>query len=205
MELPVWSFAAITVPLVLSPGATTAVVLRNSIGGGARAGVFTAAGANAASCGYGVLTAFGFAAAVQRWPSVWLALRWGGVAYLSWLGIRSLAAAFRRRSAKGPSGGVVRGTARHSLASGFLTNALNPSLMAFYLVIVPQFIPRSEPFASSAMTLTAIHVSLAFPWHTAWAVAGGTLARVLSRPRPRQVLDIVAGVALIGLAVKLAL
>ena len=88
--VPVWGFIAVTAPLVLSPGPSTAVVLRNSIAGGARAGLFTAAGANTGSFCYGLLTAFGFAAALQRWPSAWLVLRWGGVAYLSWLGIQSL-------------------------------------------------------------------------------------------------------------------
>ena len=193
-----------TVPLVLSPGPSTAVVLRNSIAGGPRAGLFTALGANSASIGYGLLTAFGFAAAMQRWPAVWLALRWLGVVYLTWIGLRALVAAVRVRRAPPPPAVRVDRDAWHSLTSGFLTNLLNPSLTAFYMILIPQFIPRGDPFAKSALTLTAIHVSLAFSWHLAWALAGGTLARVLSHGRPRQTLDAVTGVALLALAVKLA-
>lgn len=204
LALPVWAFAAVTVPLVLSPGATTAVVLRNSIAGGSRTGVFTALGANAASCCYGLLTAFGFAATLQRWPSVWLALRWAGVAYLSWLGIRSLVAALRTGRNVGPDQRErPRATPASGWTSGFLTNAFNPSLTAFYLIVVPQFIPRGEPFIQSALTLTAIHVSLAFTWHVCWAVAGATLARLLSRTRARQVLEIITGAALLVLAANL--
>jgi threonine/homoserine/homoserine lactone efflux protein len=203
MSLPVWGFVAVTAPLVLSPGATTAVVLRNSIAGGPRAGVFTAIGANSASICYGLLTAFGFAAALQRWPSVWLLLRWGGVVYLAWLGAGALAAAARARRQSVVTGAPEH-DAWHSLTSGYLTNLLNPSLTAFYVIVVPQFIPRDDPFAPSALALTAIHVSMAFSWHLAWAVAGGTLARVLSHRRPRQVLDVVTGVALLVLAAKLA-
>lgn len=204
MSLPVWGFVAVTAPLVFSPGATTAVVLRNSIAGGRRAGLFTALGANSASVCYGLATAFGFAAALQRWPAAWLVIRWLGVAYLTYLGLRALAAA--RHSSHRP---VVRtGEAPHdpwhNLTSGYMTNLLNPSLTAFYLILVPQFIPRDEPFAPSAMTLTAIHVSLAFSWHLAWAIAGSTLARVLSHGRPRQALDVVTGLVLLVLAVKLA-
>ena len=81
-------------PIVMSPGPSTAVVLRNSIAGGARAGLFTAAGANSGSFCYGLLTAFGFAVTLQRWPSAWVVLRWGGVAYLSWLGVQALWRAF---------------------------------------------------------------------------------------------------------------
>ena len=45
-----------------------------------------------------------------------------------------------------------------SVREGFVTNLLNPSLATYYLLIVPEFIPRGAPFAASAMTLTAIHV-----------------------------------------------
>ena len=198
-----WAFVAVTAPLVLSPGATTAVVLRNSIGGGARAGWFTALGANTGSVCYGLLTAFGFAAAIQRWPSLWLVLRWGGVAYLLWLGVQSLGRVFSRR-APATVAAAVPLDSRRSFTSGFLTNVLNPSLAAFYLIVVPQFVPAHAPFVSSVLTLTAIHVAIAASWHVAWVLAGATLARVLSRRRPRQVLDALTGVALIALAVKIA-
>src|SRR6186997_2016799 len=90
VPLNVWGFVAVTVPLVLTPGASTAVVLRNSLSGGVRAGLVTAVGVNAGSLGYGLLTAFGFALMLQRWPSAWTVLRAGGVVYLAWLGLQSL-------------------------------------------------------------------------------------------------------------------
>ena len=162
MPLNVWAFTAITVPLVATPGASTAVVLRNSLAGGVRSGVATAVGANSGSICYGVLTAFGLSAALERWPMVWLALRVGGTVYLAWLGIRSL---HRALTYTQPDPSMDMQLARPPLArsvrEGFLTNALNPSLATFYLLIVPQFVPRSAPFAKSALILTAIHVSLA--------------------------------------------
>ena len=89
-SLPIWSFLAITVPLVLTPGASTAVVLRNSVSGGIRAGVETAIGTNLASMCYGLLSAFGLALSLRRWPSMWEVLRVGGTIYLAWLGARSI-------------------------------------------------------------------------------------------------------------------
>lgn len=204
MSLPVWAFFAVTAPLVLSPGPSTAVVLRNSIGGGTRAGLLTAAGANSGSFCYGLLTAFGFAVAMQRWPSVWLVLRWAGVAYLTWLGLQSLARVVHARRVPGAAPAPLPLDGRRSFTSGFLTNVLNPSLAAFYLIVLPQFVPREAPFVSSVLTLTGIHMAMAVSWHTAWALAGATLARVLSRRRPRQVLDAITGIALIGLALSVA-
>src|SRR5829696_3983197 len=78
VPLNLWGFAAITVPLVATPGASTAVVLRNSLAGGVRSGVATAIGANTGSICYGLLTAFGVAVALERWPMVWAALRVAG-------------------------------------------------------------------------------------------------------------------------------
>jgi threonine/homoserine/homoserine lactone efflux protein len=205
VSLNVWAFAAITVPLVATPGASTAVVLRNSVAAGTRAGVATAIGTNTASICYGILTAFGVSAVLQRWPMVWLGLRVGGAAYLAWLGLRSLVRA-RMYRAPGPSQEApeIRPVA-HSLREGFVTNALNPSLATFYLLIVPQFIPRDAPFATSALILTAIHVSLAITWHLTWATAGGTMSATLSRTGPRRVLEGITGVALLALALKLAI
>ena len=204
--VPLWGFVAVTVPLVMTPGASTAVVLRNSVEGGTRAGVATAIGINTGSLCYGLLTAFGFAVALQRFPSAWSLLRFGGVAYLAWLGVQSLrkAAAIREGLAVAKQIRAAQGTWLN-LYEGFITNALNPAIATFYLVLLPQFIPRGAPIVRSALTLTAVHVTLAITWHMAWAAAGGTLARTLSGGRPRQILEACAGVALLALAAKIAL
>src|SRR5688500_3626772 len=106
----------------MTPGPSTAVVLRSSIAGGARAGLVTAAGANSGSLCYGLLTALGFAAALQRWPSVWLVLRWAGVAYLSWLGLLSLHRALRLHAPIVAGRVDQRGAGWQAFSSGFLTN-----------------------------------------------------------------------------------
>lgn len=200
----IWGFVAVALPIVATPGASTTVVLRNSIAGGVRSGMLTALGCNAGSICYGILTAFGFAVALQTWPSVWMVLRVAGVLYLGWLALRSLVRAMRADPRPRESSRQVGREGWRSLTSGFLTNVLNPSLAAFYLIVLPQFIPREAPFARSAMTLTVVHVSLALPWHSAWAMAGSTMARVLSSGLPRRALDALAGVALLWLALKVA-
>lgn len=202
-----WAFAAITVPLVATPGASTAVVLRNALAGGVRSGAATAIGTNAGSICYGLLTAFGVSVALQQWPSVWIVLRVAGTAYLAWLGIQSLSRAwtYRQPAVAGVFAAADRPPLSRSVREGFVTNVLNPSLATFYLLILPQFIPRGAPFAASALTLTAIHVGLAITWHMVWAAAGGTLADTLGRTKPRRVLEAISGIALLGLALELLL
>ena len=202
--IPIWSYLALTVPLVLTPGASTAVVLRNSVAGGTRAGITTAIGINAGSLCYGLLTAFGFAMALQRWPAAWTVLRACGVGYLAWLGLQSLRRARTPPAADTqPFAAAAPRTAWGNLAEGFVTNALNPAIATFYLILVPQFIPRDAQVIPSALLLTAIHITLAITWHIVWAAAGATLARTLAVGRPRRILEGITGVALLALAVKI--
>jgi threonine/homoserine/homoserine lactone efflux protein len=203
--IPVWGFVAVALPLVLTPGASTAVVLRNSLSGGVRAGLVTAIGVNAGSLCYGLLTAFGFALALQRWPSAWTWLRAGGVVYLGWLGARSLRRAASPHQFFAP--GLERPLAPAAwtnLYEGFVTNALNPAIATFYFLLLPQFIPRGAPIARSALLLTAIHIALAGSWHAVWAAAGATLGRTVGSGRSRQILDALTGIALIALAISMA-
>jgi threonine/homoserine/homoserine lactone efflux protein len=204
--IPIWAFVGVTLPLVLSPGVSTAVVLRNSVAGGVRAGVETAVGVNTGSVCYGLLSAAGVTLALQRWPSIWSVLRIGGTAYIAWLGVRSLARAIsdRPRSIDGGTATPARSVGAH-LYEGFLTNALNPAIATFYLVVMPQFVPPGAAVVRSILILTSVHVLLAGSWHIAWAMAGGTLAHVFARRRARQGLEVAAGLTLLGLAFKLAL
>jgi threonine/homoserine/homoserine lactone efflux protein len=202
----IWAFVAVTVPLVMMPGASTAVVLRNSVSGGVRAGLATAVGVNAGSFCYGLLSAFGFALALQRWPPAWTLLRAAGVLYLAWLGAKSLHSAVVPHASGAPAGGARRaGGLWRNLYEGFMTNALNPAIATFYLVLLPQFIPRGAPIVRSVLLLAAIHIGLAASWHVVWATAGGTLARTFAGGRPRQCLEAVTGAALIVLAAKIAI
>ncbi|MGB2715924.1 MAG: LysE family translocator [Vicinamibacterales bacterium] len=203
-NLPIWSFLAITVPLVLSPGASTAVVLRNSVSGGIRAGVETAIGTNLGSVCYGLLSAFGMALTLRHRPSIWEFLRVGGALYLAWLGFHSM---WRAVSPHPPvQASRVRTISRGRLAhavEGFVTNALNPAIATFYLIILPQFIPKDASAVRSALVLTMVHVGLAASWHVTWAVAGGTLAHTLASGKPRRALDAGTGLALLFLSARM--
>ena len=204
--LPVWSFLAVTLPLVLTPGASTAVVLRNSISGGTRAGVETAAGVNSGSVFYGILSAFGLALALRRWPAAWTVLRFAGAGYLAWLALRSLRAAVAPQPVQAVDVEArARRPALQNIYEGFLTNFLNPAIATFYLVVVPEFVPRGAPVARSVLLLMAVHVTTALTWHLVWAVAGGTLARTLSAGPARRALDGLTAAALFFLAARVLL
>lgn len=213
----IWAFVAVTLPLVLTPGVSTAVVLRTSVTRGTAAAIVTAAGLNASSFTYGLMAALGLPAVAERWPVTLVVLRYAGGVYLLWLGasatIRGIsgfrgAAAFARYPAEAD---VLRGRSSswkvnaQLFAEGFIANTLNPPIAAFYFLILPQFVPPGAAVVRSTLFLTLIHVSMAATWHVAWAIAGGALAAALSAGRPRASLEIATGLALSALAVAILL
>jgi threonine/homoserine/homoserine lactone efflux protein len=173
---------------------------------GSATGVETAAGVNAGSLCYGLISAFGLSYALRRWPSVWLVLRIAGSGYLIW---RSLQRAVRARvpasSATTADSIPLPRALQRNVYEGFLTNALNPSIASFYLIVRPQFAPEGLAFPESVMTFTTLHIAIAFTWHIVWAVTGGTLATVVASGWPRRLLDAGTGAAMLALAASMAM
>lgn len=214
--MSVWPFIAVTLPLVLTPGVSTAVVLRTGVTRGTPAALVTAAGLNASSFTYGLMASLGLPAVAQRWPFALVALRYAGGAYLLWLGTTSIVRGMSRFRGASPAPGTQpptpdaphhtppAGTPKTQLfVEGFIANTLNPPIAALYFLILPQFIPPGAAVVRSTLLLTVIHVSMAATWHVAWAVAGGALSARLSAGRQRASLEIATGVALSTLAVAI--
>ena len=214
----VWPFIAVTLPLVLTPGVSTAVVLRTGVTRGIAAALVTAAGLNASSFTYGLMAALGLPAVAQRWPIVLVVLRYAGGAYLLWLGVTSTVRGTSRFRGAAPAPGTdpptpakphdnppARTANAQLFVEGFIVNTLNPPIAAFYFLILPQFVPPGAAVVRSTLLLTVIHVSMAATWHVAWAIAGGALSARLSAGRPRASLEIATGVALSVLAVAILL
>ncbi|WP_409332695.1 LysE family translocator [Trujillonella humicola] len=196
------SFVVFATVLVLVPGPDTAVVIRNTLAGGRRRGTWSAVGITASNAVQGAAAAAGLAAVVLRVEPLFQAIRWLGIAYLTWLGVQSLRSAVRGRypDLAGPadSGAALRG-----LRQGFLSNITNPKVLAFYLAVLPQFLgPGAAVPVLVAFALT--HAAIGLVW-ALLLVAGLHRARaVLSRRPVRRTLDALTGSALLGFGARLA-
>ena len=204
------AYLSFTFILVVTPGSTTAVVVRNALEGGRNAGLAAAAGAAAANTSHATAAGLGLAVVFARWPLSLVVLRFAGAAYLAWLGLVSV-----YRAARYPDGGLqmvsngppaIRSASEHkgSFRQGFAVNILNPAIATFYLIVVPSFLPAGASRWYFVM-LAAIHVALAFACHGFWAVGLDRLRRFFRRPASRRVLEGATGVALIALAARVLL
>jgi threonine/homoserine/homoserine lactone efflux protein len=194
------AYLLLTLVLVVTPGATTAVVIRNTLAGGVRSGLAAAAGAAVGNSSHAAMAGIGVAVLVARSPGLLGALQGAGALYLAWLGGTSL-----WRAARYVDGGLrlvdaFRGAAHgRSFREGVTVNLLNPAIISFYLAVVPAFVPATAPRGWFAV-LAAWHVGLALTCHSVWALAFGRLRRAFAQPGARRAFQAGAGLALLGLA-----
>lgn len=199
------AFFTFTFVLVVTPGSTTAVVVRNALEGGRRAGYLTALGAALANTIIAIACALGLSALVSVWPGALDAIRIGGAAFLAWLGLASLYRAATRydggiRLSLDPGGAPPRAHAGAYVGDGLGINLLSPVIISFYLSVVPAFVPAgASRFYYSG--LAATHVGLAVACHAMWATALDAMRRWFVAPWTRRVLQAGTGLALIGLAI----
>src|SRR5207249_7351648 len=90
------AFLGISLVVIVTPGPDTALTIRNTLLGGRRSGVFTAAGVAAGQATWTVATSAGIAALLVASEPVFRAVRYAGAIYLAYLGLQALLAAARR-------------------------------------------------------------------------------------------------------------
>jgi threonine/homoserine/homoserine lactone efflux protein len=200
------SFLTFTFILVVTPGSTTAVVVRNTLEGGRRAGYVTALGAAAANSAIAISCGLGLSVLLAIWPGSLEVIRIGGALFLAWLGITSLYRAWAKADG-GISLSLDSRDARprsHAFAyfgDGLAINLLSPVIISYYLSVVPAFVPlNAARFYYSA--LAATHVGLAMVCHAMWATALDAMRRWFVAPWRRRSLQAATGLALIALSLS---
>jgi threonine/homoserine/homoserine lactone efflux protein len=189
----------VTAALVLTPGATTTVVIRQAITGGRRAGIATAAGAAVANSTHAAAAGLGLAVLILRAPGLVTAIRVAGGAYLVWLGLQSLRRAWRPGPSLADRVGARAAPRVPGFRDGVVVNLLNPAIATFYLVVVPSFLTPTSSWRAFA-ALAAVHVGLAFACHVAWSLLFDLVRRATRSAAVLRGLDAIAGAALVALA-----
>lgn len=216
-----FAYATISALLVISPGATMAVVMETAIEEGRAAAMYTVLGVNIGNSTLALASALGMSFVFTHWPWTLPLVKAAGAAYLSYLGLRGLWFAFRPRR-PAPVGGATVGDwqavpsgdgsggrplpafgPRAAVGRGIMTNLLNPPVILFYMTFLPQFIGPDDHFFGRFVLLAATHVSMSLVWLSLYATALGVLAERMTRPAVRRTLEGVTGALLVGFGVRL--
>jgi threonine/homoserine/homoserine lactone efflux protein len=206
------TFLTATAILVITPGAATAVVIRNAIAGG-RSGAFqTALGVALANTTWAAASCAGLAVIIGRYPLALDIVKWVGAVYLAGLGAYSLWTACTRSKNRAPVASrplpdeaPPRVPATTYVAQGNLTNLLNPAAAMFYTSYVPQFVPGRQSFAAAFLGLSAVHIVMAFSCHCFYGLTVGGFTHAFSRPAVQRSMEAISGMALMALGINLML
>ncbi|WNW13482.1 LysE family transporter [Pseudomonas sp. DTU_2021_1001937_2_SI_NGA_ILE_001] len=135
---------------VASPGPDFAVVVRESVAHGRKAGTWAALGVGSAiflHVGYSLL---GIGIIVSQSIVLFNALKWAAAAYLLYIGIKALRARPAEARAQEPEAASVERSARGAYVSGFVTNGLNPKATLFFLSLFTVVIDPHTPLMVQA-------------------------------------------------------
>jgi threonine/homoserine/homoserine lactone efflux protein len=202
-----WTFALVVGLLTLTPGLDTALIVRTATLRAPRRAWGVVFGIQSGTLVWGVLTSAGATALLTASRIAYETLRWAGAAYLVWIGARMLWTSARGggpASAHGENGDVPSNDFLPGWRRGFLTNLLNPKMGAFYVALLPQFIPTGATPLTFGILLACVHVALGTAWSTVLVLAARRLRRWLTRPAPRRLLDGLAGGVIVGFGLRLA-
>jgi threonine/homoserine/homoserine lactone efflux protein len=199
------AFFGVCAVVICTPGPDTALTIRNSIVGGRRGGVLTAAGVAAGQLVWTVAASVGIAGLVQASQPAFTALKIVGAAYLAFLGVQSILAALRGRH--GNDDRQIRPPELgpwSAIRQGFISNLANPKMAAFFLSLLPQFVRDPSGGFVALVPLGAVFCVMTFGWLSIYAVVLDRVGPVLQRARVRRMLDAVTGTVLIAFGIRLA-
>ncbi|MGL5287478.1 Threonine/homoserine/homoserine lactone efflux protein [Aeromonas sp. RU39B] len=200
MEFSSWlPLAAICVMGAISPGPSLALIIRNTVGGGRGNGVATALGHGFGVGLYALITAMGLAILITRTPLLFDVIRYGGAAFLAWLGVRALLA-----KSDGAAPGEHQSGSRRGALEGFMVAFLNPQLAIFFIALFSQFVHQNTGWREGGiMMMTAGGIDAIWYVLVALGLSHGPVLAWLGRKA--SVINKASGVVLLGLALKVVL
>jgi threonine/homoserine/homoserine lactone efflux protein len=189
--------AVATAVLVLIPGPNVALIVANTLGRGMRAGMVTVMGTTAGIAVQlllvvgGMATLIGVAASALAW------IKWLGVVYLLYLGIRTWREPASNLGAIGScSGNAIFGR-------GLIFAVINPKTLLFNAAFLPQFISAAGSVYQQLLLVAGVYLCVIVCGDLLWACCAFSARRVLMRySRLRNRLS---GGFLVGASLGLAL
>lgn len=154
------------------PDTSQLLIMSNSARHGLRRSLATVAGDLSANALQMCAAAFGLTALIAASADALWIVKWAGVAYLAWIGVRLLLSKPTQNTPKaGASGALFR--------QGFLTSSANPYAVVFFGALFPQFIDASAPILPQLLILGLTYLFVDFITLVAWGwIAARTLRRI---------------------------
>ncbi|WP_226780532.1 LysE family translocator [Oceaniglobus trochenteri] len=190
--------ATVAVFFATPPGPSQLLMLSNAARHGARRSMATAAGDLTANAFQMLAAGLGLATLIATSDHLLDVIKWAGVAYLIYVGIRTFRAAPATPEVSAPQVSL-----RALYFQGFFTSASNPKAVFFFAALFPQFIDPARPLAAQLLILGATYIVVDGTILTLYAHLA---ERVMGRLRHRgRLLNRVSGAMMLAAAALLGL
>jgi homoserine/homoserine lactone efflux protein len=196
VRIETWSlYTLATLTLCVTPGPAVFYVLSQSLRHGWRRALPAVFAIQAGSLAGFALSASSIGALLLASPRVFLALKWGGAAYLLGLGVVLL---YRQAQTVEAQAAAARSwRPARMFVDGFVIQLANPSTYLFFVAFLPQFIDASRGLALQMLIFALTDAIVDGISLMAYAFVAGSATRLASSPKFARVVGAVAGVMLI--------
>ncbi len=188
---------------VMSPGPNFAITLRNSLVHSRKVGVYTAMGLAMGNVVHVTYSLIGIGLIISQSILLFNVIKWLGVLYLLYIGIRSLMA---KKTDTVELAGRVSAEMKPiaAIRMGLLTGLLNPKATLFFLALFTQVIEPSTLLPVKGLYGLTV-VGIEFVWFSLVAVFISQDVIKQSFQAVAHWVERVTGVVLIALGIKVAL
>lgn len=198
------AFLSMAILLNITPGPDIAFVLGNTLKSGKRYGFAAMLGLWVGALFHVSCAAIGLSALLYTSATMFLVVKWVGVAYLTWLGIQALV---RKNGAFSINEPTKQRSISEVFLQGVCIDILNPKVALFFLALLPQFVVDG---AGPVPLQLAVHgiliiVVAALVEPPLILLSDQLATRMRTHPKAAIWTDRTLGIFFIGLATKLAI
>jgi leucine efflux protein len=193
------AFVAAIIVFQLIPGPGTLAILNATARNGVGAGMGAVSGTLLGDFAFMVAAVAGLAAVMNANPILFQGLQWFGAAYLCWMGVQLL-----RSSVNGQAVEEEKKPGWVYFRQAFAVSITNPKVVLFFVAFFPLFLRPDSSGATLAAMMAHVTV-ISFVYQAGLVLIGNWVAAKLrGMPSARKIATRLAGIALIGFGVKLA-
>lgn len=204
MPADLLAFVGVAALAIMTPGPDTALIVRNTIGGGRAAGFANVGGVAVGLALWSGATIVGLTALLLAFAPVYAVIRVAGAAYLVFLGVQAVRSALRGGS-RDPVAARTPPVAPHAaFRQGLVSDLGNPKLGAFMTSLLPQFVTPGGSPALQLTVLCSVFAAMTIGWFAFSVLAVSRGAHIFARSRVRRTLDGVTGTVLVAFGIRLA-
>lgn len=173
-------FIVISLANIFAPGAGVVYAITTGIQGGLRGNFWCRVGLAVGILVLMTASVSGLGVIVANSPTIFTVLRFIGIAYLIYLGIKAWRAPATSLIA---DGAIPAHNGRRQFAEAFMLQITNPQPLVFFISLLPQFIDQKLAYIPQVVIMTIVYSFLVFAVMTIYTFA---VARARTFFKPPQ-------------------